>query len=212
MKNKIFIIGLPRTGTTSICHSFLELGYKTAHTAYTQQSIHSAEVIADTPVFNEYKLLDKHFDNCRFINLERELTKWLPSIRQLLTRMHTNLMREDGGFNTHLKRCYLDTFGRFNLSDIESDEYLTQCYNRHQNQVSEYFRGREHQLLSLSVADEQSPKLLQNFLQTEQTITFKPLNIAGKVTAWNDIKHPNKVASTRNGKIDKSLGYNHKIL
>ena len=126
--------------------------------------------------------------------------------------MHTNLMREDGGFNTHLKRCYLDTFGCFNLSDIESDEYLTQCYNRHQNQVSEYFRGREHQLLSLSVADEQSPKLLQNFLQTEQTITFKPLNIAGKVTAWNDIKHPNKVASTRNGKIDKSLGYNHKIL
>ncbi|MEM7388342.1 MAG: sulfotransferase, partial [Pseudomonadota bacterium] len=49
MSSKIFIIGLPRTGTTSICNSFLQLGYKTAHTAYTQQAITTADVIADTP-------------------------------------------------------------------------------------------------------------------------------------------------------------------
>jgi len=58
MSSKIFIIGLPRTGTTSICNSFLQLGYKTAHTAYTQQAIITADVIADTPVFSEYALLD----------------------------------------------------------------------------------------------------------------------------------------------------------
>ena len=32
---------------------------------------------------------------------------------------------------------------------------------------------------------------------------FEKINIAGKVTAWNEIKHPLKIASTRGGKIDK---------
>ncbi len=212
MADKIFIIGLPRTGTTSICNSFLQLGYKTAHTAYTRESILHADVIADTPVFCEYALLDKQFAHSRFINLERELTNWLPSIRQLLTRMHTNLMRSDGGFNIHLKRCYLETFGQYSLADIRSDEYLTRCYSRHQQKIAQYFKGREQQLLTLDVANLQSPNLLQQFLKTEQSISFKQLNIGGKVTAWNDIRHPNKIASTRNGKIDKFLGYNHKIL
>ncbi|MEZ7187422.1 sulfotransferase family protein [Pseudoalteromonas sp. DY56-GL22] len=209
MSSKIFIIGLPRTGTTSICNSFLQLGYKTAHTAYTQQAITSADVIADTPVFSEYALLDEHFANSRFINLERDLTKWLPSIRQLLARMHTNLMRPDGGFNSHLKRCYFDVFGQYSLAELESDEYLTACYQRHQQQVADYFKGREQQLLTLDVADSNSPQLLQQFLNTQQPISFKQLNMGGKVTAWNDIKHPDQVSSTRSGKIDKSLGYNH---
>ena len=34
---------------------------------------------------------------------------------------------------------------------------------------------------------------------------FEKMNIGGKVTAWNAIKHPLKVASTANGKIDKYL-------
>jgi len=34
---------------------------------------------------------------------------------------------------------------------------------------------------------------------------FEKMNIGGKVTAWNNIKHPLKVASTANGKIDKVI-------
>jgi hypothetical protein len=29
------------------------------------------------------------------------------------------------------------------------------------------------------------------------------LNVNGKVTAWNDLKHPLKISSTRMGKVDK---------
>jgi|TARA_B100002049_G_scaffold170822_1_gene128931 hypothetical protein len=212
MNNKIFIIGLPRTGTTSLCHSFLQLGYKTAHTAYTETALKEADVIADTPVFSEFPLLDAHFANSRFINLERDLSKWVPSIRQLLARMHTNLMRSDGGFNTHLKRCYFETFGKYSLADIQSDEYLINCYEQHQQRVSNFFKDKKANLLTLNVAQPHSAKALQTFLGTDADIQFEQLNMGGKVTAWNDIKHPDKIASTRNGKIDKSLGYNHKIL
>ena len=48
---KIFIIGLPRTGTTSVCVAMLELGFYVAHTAYTDRSFTEAQVIADTPIF-----------------------------------------------------------------------------------------------------------------------------------------------------------------
>lgn len=212
MRNKIFIIGLPRTGTTSICNTFLELGYTTAHTAYTQNTFKQAEVIADTPVFSEYQLLDKHFSGAQFINLTRELSLWLPSIRQLLTRMHTNLMRTDGGFNNHIKRCYLSIFENLNLDNINSDTYLTDCYYKHQDTVANYFKARSSDLLSIDIAKVDSGDKLQVFINNEQPINFKKMNVAGKVTAWNDLKHSCKIASTRNGKIDKSLGYDHKIL
>ncbi|MFQ3195483.1 MAG: hypothetical protein ACI9N3_002317, partial [Colwellia sp.] len=52
---KIFIIGLPRSGTTSICAAMLELGYTVAHTAYTQKTFDQAQVIADTPIFADFK-------------------------------------------------------------------------------------------------------------------------------------------------------------
>ncbi|WP_164835569.1 sulfotransferase, partial [Pseudoalteromonas sp. TB51] len=44
--SKIFIIGLPRTGTTSVCHAFLEFGIATAHTAYTSHCFENATAIA----------------------------------------------------------------------------------------------------------------------------------------------------------------------
>ena len=79
-KQKIFIIGLPRTATTSVCVAMLELGFKTAHTAYTNQAMNDAQVIADTPVFCDYQLLDKTYPNAKFIYLTREFSSWLPSI------------------------------------------------------------------------------------------------------------------------------------
>ena len=36
---------------------------------------------------------------------------------------------------------------------------------------------------------------------------FEKMNMGGKVTAWNDIKHPLKVESTAKGRIDKLLPY-----
>jgi len=114
-ENKIFIIGLPRTATTSVCLAMLGLGFKTAHNAYTEHAFNEAQVIADTPVFCDYQRLDKHFPTSKFIYLTRETQNWLPSIKQLLQRMIVNLQRTDGGFNPHLKRCYNEMFHCFSL-------------------------------------------------------------------------------------------------
>lgn len=208
MTQKIFIIGLPRTGTTSVCNAFLELGIPCAHTAYTNACFNSAVALADTPIFNDYQALDKYYPGSKFIYLERELTAWLPSIKQLLQRMHTNLTRADGGFNIHLKRCFLNTFRDFSLENINCEQYLTDCYNSHFSNAKHYFSKRTNDFLAIDIANPKSFSALCEFLNISSELHgFEKMNMGGKVTAWNDIKHPLKIESTAKGRIDKYLPY-----
>ncbi len=202
---KIFIIGLPRTGTTSICVALLNLGYKVAHTAYTQPCIDTAEVIADTPVFCDYQSLDQQYPKSKFIYLTRSLELWLPSIRQLLQRMHKNIVRRDGGFNPILKRCYQNTFSPFELDDFTQDEFLTVCYQAHQREVFSYFENRASDLLTIDVsksdAYEQMLKFLplpvidENIVEGLAKKVFEKINVGGKITAWNKVRNELKIDS-----------------
>lgn len=201
---KIFIIGLPRTGTTSICATLLELGYTVAHTAYIQKAFEQAQVIADTPVFCDYQLLDAHYPNAKFILLDRKLEKWVPSIKQLLNRMYKNVARDDGGFNPIIKRCFQETFSPFSLDNINSESFLQDCYLKHNKEVLNYFSNNQERLLTIDISKENSLQKLNEFLSTKSSLqSFPVLNVGGKVTAWKDIKHNNKVESTRNGRVEK---------
>ena len=207
--NKIFIIGLPRTATTSVCLAMLGLGFKTAHNAYTERAFSEAEVIADTPVFCDYQTLDKHFPNSKFIYLTRNKDNWLPSIKQLLQRMFVNLQRSDGGFNPHLKRCYNDIFSPLTADNIAQDDFLFECYQRHQQGVFDYFQERTEDLLTIDVSDEQSYQEMLAFLniasEKGRDSGFEKINIGGKVKAWQDINNVLKIESTNKGRIDKIL-------
>ncbi len=210
---KIFIIGLPRTATTSVCLAMLELGLKTAHNAYTQNAFIQAQVIADTPIFCDYQTLDKSFPNSKFIYLTRDSQLWLPSIKQLLQRMIVNLQRTDGGFNPFLKRCYNEVFYPLTLENIQQDTFLLACYQKHQKGVLSYFKNRSDDLLTLNVSDDNSYACMLSFLNLSglnlenknKSSAFKLINIGGKVKAWQSINNSLKVESTNNGKIDKIL-------
>lgn len=206
---KVFIIGLPRTATTSVCLAMLEQGFKTAHNAYTQNAFTQAQVLADTPIFCDYQQLDKHFPNSKFVYLTREPALWLPSIRQLLQRMIVNLQRTDGGFNPHLKRCYNKIFSPLNDDNINNDEFLLNCYRRHHQGIEGYFKNRSKDLLTIDVSDDDSYLKVLTFLNIDSANAreggFKQINIGGKVKAWQDLNNVLKVESTNKGKIDKQL-------
>ncbi|MCE0555533.1 sulfotransferase [Motilimonas sp. E26] len=203
---KVFIIGLPRTATTSVCLATLKMGFTTAHTAYTRSAFEHAQVLADTPIFADYAELDILYPDAKFVYLTRELKDWIPSIRQLLLRMFTNLMREDGGFNPILKRCYKRVFSPLTLENIHDDNFLALCYARHLAQVKAHFSNRAEALLIINVAEPQSYRSLYDFLAPPRALDvndgFERINMAGKVTAWKQIKHPLKVESTQGGKVE----------
>lgn len=199
--SKIFIVGLPRTGTTSICSALLSLDYAVAHTAYTQTTFDQATAIADTPVFHDYEALDNYYPGSKFIYLTRAANKWIPSIKQLLLRMHHNVVRDDGGFNPIIKRCYTEIFSPFTLENINNDDFLLACYNKHITAVTHYFKQQKKAVLFIDISEPTSYQNLLLFLNIDSTeIVFPILNQGGKVTAWKDLKHPLKIESTKNGR------------
>lgn len=205
ISNKIFIIGLPRTATTSVCKALVELNFYTAHTAYIEKAFQQAQVIADTPVFCDYQQLDVFYPNSKFINLIRPIEVWVPSIRQLLQRMLHNLQREDGGFNPYLRRCYHAVFQPLTIDNINDDAFLISCFEKHQSAINNFFSARPQDLLTIDVNQTDSYQRLLDFVEVDDSpkTDFDRVNIGGKVTAWKQVDSLYKIESTRRGRIDK---------
>ncbi len=196
--NKLFIIGLPRTGTTSISAALLE-HYNVAHTAYTKRAFELADVISDCPCFSDYPQLDQLFPDSKFVYLQRSLELWRPSMQRLLNKIQPTF--DSGNYvNPILKRSFTDTFALESVDNPTSHEHLTTCYNKHQRKVEEYFKDRED-LLSIDISHPDSLTKLHTFLalpKPEQPL-FPHLNIGKRVDNWKEIKSPNKVNPTAAG-------------
>ncbi|VUD59323.1 hypothetical protein TDB9533_02648 [Thalassocella blandensis] len=202
--SKIFILGLPRTGTTSLCAWFLEQGYKTAHTAYTQHSFDMAQVIADTPVFCDYPHLDRVFPDAKFIYLQRDIDAWLPSIQIFLSKAVLQLETNARGFNPVLSRVYAQVF---DIHPGETDKinfsHLRRCWEQHRKSIEKYFEQRQSQLLTLDLSETFAREKLSGFLgiPLEGMSVIPKLNNDGRVIAWDKIKHPLKIPSNAAGPL-----------
>lgn len=192
--SKIFIIGLPRTGTTSACIALLDLGFKVAHCALTEDSLQASDVVGDTPAYCDYRVLDKRFPESRFIYIERRMGHWLPSIKFLLSNMITGLTLTHGGFHPTVQRCYREIFGPISLESITSDVHLSTCYIEHRKSVFEHFQNREESFMAIDLAAADSYQKMASFLGIHSTRkSFPRLNANGKITSWKQIEHKNKV-------------------
>ncbi|WP_223788325.1 sulfotransferase [Marinicella meishanensis] len=197
--NKTFVIGLPRTGTTSLCAALLEHGFKVAHTAYTIRTFELAQVVADTPCYADYAQLDRLFPGSGFVHLQRPLAAWLPSMQQLLHKMQVQ-MRPEGHFNPVIKRCFNDTFDLLQDPEPLGVANLSRCFHRHHQQVTDYFSHRRD-CLSLAIDQAGGLSRLLAFMgqSAPADLDFPHLNAGNQVSAWRKLKHPNKVNSSAAG-------------
>ncbi len=200
--NKVFIVGLPRTGTTSVCIRLLESNLHVAHTAFTKECFAKAQVLADVPIFSDYEVLYEIYPNSKFVLLERNLDGWLPSIERLLKRMNKNLVRSEGGFYPLLKESYQSIFEISDkhqdtqFDEVISTNRLINCYNRHKQRVKNFFSNKHDALLSIDVSTLNSCKQLLEFLEIHGHYADFPItNIKNKITYWKTIQHPLKVHS-----------------
>lgn len=208
---KIFIIGLPRTGTTSISVALLECGFKVAHTAFTKQAFELADVVSDSPCFSDYQQLDLLFPGSKFVYLQRELSKWIPSMQRLLTKMAPHLVPKTGHFNPVLKRSFEQTF-QLSSENRLTEAHLSACYERHQQQVDLYFQGRDD-LLSINISEAGSLQVLLSFLEVDNQDNqqFPHLNQGSQVSNWKSYKHANKINSLSAGKEHRKFFDYHRL-
>lgn len=153
---KVFIVSLPRTGTTSICLLFLDHGFKVAHTAFTQDAIDAAEVVADTPVFVDFIQLYNQYPRAKFIYLERPREDWLSSIHGLLRSMVRYSDRQNTPFEPEIIRCFESSFPSFKMQTtkqlVDCTDYLNDCYEHHAKKLMDFFADKPNQFMKVALA------------------------------------------------------------
>jgi len=198
MTEKIFIIGLPRTGTTSLCMLFLELGYKVAHTAFNEKVFEEADVVADTPIFLDYPALDSQFSNSQFIYLRRDMSLWMPSIQRLLRSMRKKSLRDPHALHPEIHRCFEGVFPAFKTMARHEERYVSMCYLKHYQAAARFFAGRDN-WLEIDVSAPDTIEKLTQFVRRKNwsngTLEMPHVNRERRIRYWDDVVHPNKVSS-----------------
>ncbi|WP_315852320.1 glycosyltransferase [Paludisphaera rhizosphaerae] len=192
---KVFGIGLPRTGTTSVSAALLELGLRTAHAVFDDVAYDRGDAFLDTPVYVDYPTLDRRFPGSKFVLTWREPRAWFRSFATALGP-HLQRLRAGGEPDSPSaaidRRCYAAAFGDEPLEE----EAFVRRYQEHRARAEAHFRGRPGDLLVLDLDASPDPwGELCGFLGRPRPATPFPRLNAGAVDQWMPLRHPNKLAS-----------------
>lgn len=179
--DKIFGIGLSKTGTTSLTEALRILGYKTLHNnniilRYTAETlkldlniINSNDAFTDIGIVKFYKQLDINYPNSKFILTVREIDSWLKSCQAHWCKKS---LKEQNNITLQLRLDVYNTlkFNRQKMRDV---------YKKHISEVMSYFKKREQDLLILNVCEGEGWHKLCPFLNKPiPTTPFPKTNVA----------------------------------
>jgi hypothetical protein len=146
---KIFCIGLSKTGTTSLARALEILGYRTRDyigvTRYASgdlssidlSEIDASDAFTDTPIPSFYRELDKKYPGSKFILTTRNMDDWLRSCAKQFTSRIVSKQ------NDATRQLHTDLYGCF---EFDADKYAS-GYTRFVEGVQDYFRDRPQDLL-----------------------------------------------------------------
>ncbi len=165
-------IGLGRDGSTTLCAALLELGYnRVIHEPHFPQ-LETADAAVGIECALFYRYLDYRFPGSKFILTVRPLQAWLQSVEYILAAYPIRSREEN-----------IPIFRRMTFSGaVTFDEAkLTKAYNRHYEEVREYFDGRSSDLLQVNLTAEPGWERLCAFLELSiPNSPFPHLNQRGK--------------------------------
>jgi len=170
MMNKIFGIGWAKTGTTTLGHCFRILGFNhqgqrldlvqdiaKGNLSRILSLAREKETFEDWPWIILYQQLDQAFPNSRFILTQRDSEKWI--------RSYENMLRIQGNATKVLNEI------RCTLYDLPfpyvSQEQLIERYEKHNREVTAYFKNRPQSLLVVNWENGDGWKELCEFLHKD---------------------------------------------
>jgi len=165
-EQKVFCIGISRTGTTSLIKALRLLDYKTIHNPLSIIRIEDGklvlkpkvvaryEALADSMVAIMYKELDSAFPGSKFILTVRDVDSWIISMRRV-QRIYPILR-----LHPLIRQICLEAFGKEGLDD---EEAMKETFLKHNREVLEYFQER-NDLLIMNFAEGDGWEKLCGFL------------------------------------------------
>jgi hypothetical protein len=192
MREKVFGIGLSRTGTTSLTEALRLLGYSAVHcplsiVAFNGEGLKlSTDIIGrfdaftDSPVARMYKELDEAYPGSKFILTVRPLDEWMASVRRM--RMSFQLLTA----LPKVRQLARDLCGTAWFSD---DAALALAFIGHGRRVREYFGRRlGTDLLVLDVGASGAWERLCAFLGQEKASRPFPHFNRGYATTYANMR------------------------
>ena len=159
--NKVFCIGMHKTGTSSIGLALIELGYSVLGARVdladdllegkienVLEAVAPYSAIQDVPWALLYKELDNKYPNSKFILTERDEVKWMNSVLKHFGNKHIKIHKWIYGKGVAM----------------ENKELYLKKYRSHYQEVKEYFKNRSKDLLIISLAEGGGWKEVCDFL------------------------------------------------
>ena len=155
--NKVFGIGLSKTGTTSLNAALNLLGIPSIHLPHFLNQIKDFDGATDIPIAMAYQKLDQLYPGSKFILTIRHLRNWLRSCQ-----LHQQRLEQifEGQIPDWLKELTIQCYGQW---EFESAVW-SNVYRRHLQSVVEYFQHKRSQLLILDICGGQGWQELCSFL------------------------------------------------
>lgn len=185
-KQKIFVIGFNKTGTTTIEKALSEFDIIMGHQRSAEELMDdimknnfvtlieyckTAEAFQDVPfsLSNIYKILDQEFPNSKFILTIRDNDEqWFNSLTNFHSKLWgggkiptaENLANVNYVYKGYALKNMLYHFG----DKLYDKENYTTIYNNHNNEVIEYFKDRPNDFISINVTSNSDYTKLCNFI------------------------------------------------
>lgn len=167
---KVFGIGLSKTGTTSLTKALNLLGIPSIHFPHDDRTfselqrgeyrlsvLEHYQGVTDTPVAPFYAQLDRVWPDSKFILTVREKTSWLRSAEDHWRRMKQGAFEADVRYQDFISAC---VYG----CTYFSAERFAYVYDQHAKNVREHFGDRPNDLLVLDVCGDEGWEPLCSFL------------------------------------------------
>ena len=198
-KNKIFVIGRNKTGTTSIKKAFLDLGFiigdqreaEKLQESYLRSDFNpiinyckSAEVFQDYPFSypETFKYVDNAYPNSKFILTIRDTPEqWYNSI----TKFHSKLFgkgnlptKEDLMNANYVYKGWIWNNFEFMYNPLNDDIYnkekLIESYLKYNNDVRDYFKDRPNDLMIINLSKKGAYQKFIDFIGVPSSFTDFP--------------------------------------
>jgi len=151
VQNKIFGVGMPKTGTNSLIQALRNLGYSAKHYPHKPLNLGSTMAAADMPVANNFESIDLAYKNSKFILTIRDDKSWMESASHHFKSSNKSQL----AFRHRVKM-----FG----NKMPNDTQLLEGKHNHERKVLDYFKDRPEDLLVLDIFNNEGYSELAQFL------------------------------------------------
>ena len=193
-ENKVFGIGLSKTGTSSLSKALSMLNFSTAHWTnpyshdlITKEDVPLFDSLTDISISHQYKDLYEKYPEAKFVLTSRSVEKWEKSFLTHYARSMHSTSFDD--LKKIITEQYPPRFGQRYI-DMHHELYfkhndLSDAYQAHEQDVLSFFQGRENQLLMLDVSKPNALQELSNFLGVDSPQSnFPHVNTKEEKTSW----------------------------